>query len=268
MDNTTIGYGRTADVRLHDTASVLKLFKPFMSRAAVEREFAVANHARAMGLNTPKPTELVNVDDRTGIVYERIPGKSLLRELSENPFRLNAIARQMAQFHHRLNSVTYDAPENSQKTHIAGAIKAAPVLSESDKERIIAYLLTLPDSDRLCHGDFHPDNILVTDTLWVIDWMTGSSGHPVGDVARSKVILETGEIPDSVPVYVRIFLALGQKKLARAYIREYRTVSGVTGGEINAWLLPLYAARLNENLSPKETAVIVKRIRKEMRKRL
>ncbi|KAA8746258.1 phosphotransferase family protein [Paenibacillus sp. UASWS1643] len=47
---------------------------------------------------------------------------------------------------------------------------------------------TLPDQQQICHGDFHPDNVMLSeagDQYWVTDWMTGMSGDPAGDVARS-----------------------------------------------------------------------------------
>jgi hypothetical protein len=94
--------------------------------------------------------------------------------------------------------------------------------------------------------------------------MTGSSGNPLCDVARSKLILETGEIPASVPFAMRYLLKFGQKLLAKAYVEEYRKVSSVKERDIDAWLLPLYAARLVENLSEKEKKSILKKINKAM----
>ncbi|PKQ90267.1 hypothetical protein CXK86_14320 [Paenibacillus sp. BGI2013] len=39
------------------------------------------------------------------------------------------------------------------------------------------------------------------DQYWVIDWMTGMSGDPAGDVARSWVILMSATLPeDKEPV--------------------------------------------------------------------
>jgi len=98
MDNESIGNGRTADVITCDASSVLKLFKPFMNLSSIEKEFKVASFAHSNRLNTPKPIEMVNKDNRIGIIYERIIGKSLLLILSENPLKLPLIARQMADF--------------------------------------------------------------------------------------------------------------------------------------------------------------------------
>jgi hypothetical protein len=93
MSKELIGNGRTAEVMGYDETSVLKLFRPFMNDAAVEKEYAVASYAHQNGLPTPKPISRIKKDDRRGIVYERINGTSLLRLLSENPMQMKAIAR-------------------------------------------------------------------------------------------------------------------------------------------------------------------------------
>ena len=268
MSTEVIGNGRTADVIKYDETSVLKLFKPFMKNDFVAQEFQVAFFAFKNNLNTPKPIKIVNEKNRTGIVYNRIIGKSLLQVLSENPLQMSKIACRMAQFHFEINQVKFDDINNLQKKNIKNAIQSVSCLDENDKAKIIEYLFALPDKNNLCHGDFHPDNIMVNEKYWIIDWMTGSSGNPLCDIARSKLVLETSEIPNSVSILMRIILKLGQKKLARLYVKEYCRIGNIKTKDINIWLLPLYAARLVENLSEKETIVIMKKIRKEMKKKL
>ena len=54
--------------------------------------------------------------------------------------------------------------------------------------------------------------------------------------------------------------------IARVYVREYRKLGKLRKGDIDRWLLPLYAARLSENLSDRETRTIQRLMRKEMRR--
>ncbi|MET1174803.1 phosphotransferase [Paenibacillus amylolyticus] len=58
----------------------------------------------------------------------------------------------------------------------------------------------------MCHGDFHPDNVMLSeagDQYWVIDCMTGMSGDPAGDVARSWVILMSATLPEDTDPVIR-----------------------------------------------------------------
>ena len=73
-------------------------------------------------------------------------------------------------------------------------------------------------------------------------------------------------MPDSISAVMRFFLALGKKALAKKFVKEYCRISGLSAREIDEWMLPLYAARLTENLSGKETSLLLKRIKKEIRK--
>ena len=268
MSDAIIGYGRTADVVSYDHACVIKLFKPFMDGASIDREFRFASVAYREHLPTPKPVEVVARDGRTGIVYERVDGKSLLKMLSDNPMAMPAVAKTMATLHCKINAVAYDDAENTQKNNIEYAIKLTQDIGEADKARIIAYLRALPDGNRLCHGDFHPDNVIVSDKPWIIDWMTCSSGNPLGDIARSKLLIETNEIPRNMPPAMRMIMGFGQWKLAQTYIAEYCRISKAKRRDIEAWMLPLYAARLAENLSESEKRIVHAKMRKEMKRRL
>lgn len=261
-----IGAGRTADVFLYDEEQVLKLYKESVDAASVVREFDTAVYACENNLPTPKPIAVIQEENRHGIVFRRIEGTSLLNLLSDSPMSMPHIAVKMARLHHHINSIAYSDASNSQKESLVHAIMRSPLLSEGDKAKIRNYIETLPDEKFLCHGDFHPDNILIDEDLWIIDWMTGTSGSPACDVARSRMILECSDIPEAIPAVQRFFLSFGKKALAKKYVREYCRISGLTPGEIDRWMLPLYAARLAENLSGKETALLLKRIKKEIRK--
>ncbi len=266
MHDEPIGNGRTAEVIGYDETSVLKRFRPFMKREYIEREFRAASFAFSQKVATPQPVRIIQDAQGTGIVYRRIAGKSMLQALSENPMALSRITRLMARLHFDMHRIEYNDEGNAQKRNLTAAVEAVEGITDRDKRKILEYLRTLPDGDRLCHNDFHPDNIMMDGGLWIIDWMTGSSGSPECDVARSKMILETSEIPPSVPFPVRQLLRLGQRKIARVYVREYRKLGKLRKGDIDRWLLPLYAARLSENLSDRETRTIQRLMRKEMRR--
>jgi aminoglycoside phosphotransferase (APT) family kinase protein len=48
----------------------------------------------------------------------------------------------------------------------------------------------LPDGDRLCHGDYHPGNVLqAAGRIAVIDWGAATRGAPETDHARALLLL-------------------------------------------------------------------------------
>ena len=86
-----IGAGRTADVYAWGDGHVLKLYQDWMPAIAIEREFAITRLARESGLPVPAAEELLQVEGRLGIVFERILGISLLKILSGRPWELISI---------------------------------------------------------------------------------------------------------------------------------------------------------------------------------
>ncbi len=60
-------------------------------------------------------------------------------------------------------------------------------LDETSKKKLFAVIESLPDGDRLCHGDLHPENVMVDEEgeLMVIDWLTAGKGCLEADLART-----------------------------------------------------------------------------------
>jgi aminoglycoside phosphotransferase (APT) family kinase protein len=90
----------------------------------------------------------------------------------------------------------------------------------------------MPDGDRLCHGDFHPMNVLGNSSQpIVIDWPNACRGDPAGDVCRSYLILK-----------------LHADEIAEPYLDAYSRVAGVPRHAILGWLAYVAAARLAEGV--------------------
>ena len=79
-----VGVGNTAEVFDFGEGKVCKLFRKGYPKEAVEREFRNATEVHRQGLPVPKVFELVESEGRTGIVYEKIDGKSMLECIFEN----------------------------------------------------------------------------------------------------------------------------------------------------------------------------------------
>jgi uncharacterized protein (TIGR02172 family) len=263
-----IGSGRTADVYEWGEDRILKLYQVWMPRNPIEREFNITRLAGAAGVPVPANEELVEVDGRLGIIFERVRGLSMLKTLEIQPWKLFSIARLLAELHARMHTIFLPADSYNQREQIEHGIDMATALTEPEKQTIHAILARLPDGSAVCHGDFHPDNVLMSDHgPVIIDWMNGRRGYPLGDVARTRLLFLTGGLPPRVSLVMRLEINASRRLIYSAYIKRYLQLHPAPRSEIEAWQVPLLAARLFEVEDyPQEKKLILQRIRAALAK--
>jgi uncharacterized protein (TIGR02172 family) len=239
-----IGKGFTSDVYSWKEGRVLKLFHKGIARAVVEREFRATRAVHELGLPVPATYEPVEVDGRFGIVLERIHGVSLLEQVQARPWTLLRAAQQLAELQAKIHACEAPGELISQREWIQVGIGTAPNLPEEEKQQALHCLDSLPDGKALCHGDFHPANILVTSGgPVIIDWGTATRGHPLGDVACTSRLMQTANLPHWAPFYAHLLLKMSRSLLHRTYLRRYLRVHPGTRREIKQWEQAIGAAR-------------------------
>lgn len=255
-----IAFGRTAEILTYDQDRVLKLYRSYIPVAFVEAEFKISMSVYHAGIASPEPFEIIDYDGRKGIVYQRVSGKTMLKSISEKPWSVGKEAVRMARVHHNIHEQSVSGLPK-QKEILTERIEQAPILSLQEKEKIIEYLSSLREDSKLCHGDFHPDNIILGDREWIIDWMTGMVGNPAGDVARTVLLLRLGTMPDEIPRVIKYMISRIRKQLLNRYLIAYNKESKLNNQEINQWIVPVAAARLCESIPDQEKNELVKLIR-------
>jgi hypothetical protein len=130
---------------------------------------------------------------------------------------------------------------------LASKINRAEKLPDYVRQAALKALEKLPEDDKLCHGDFHPGNILLTQRgPVIIDWIDGSRGGPILDVARSSLLFGGGNIPSSLPGawLIRII----QSSFYRIYHRRYFQLNPVNRQDFEHWVPVVAAGRLSEDI--------------------
>jgi aminoglycoside phosphotransferase (APT) family kinase protein len=130
-------------------------------------------------------------------------------------------------------------------------------LSVGTKKQAVQALEYLPDGSMICHGDFHPDNVLMAARgPVVIDWMNTGRGNPLADVARTALTLGLGSLPPGTSLF-RGWLIQSFRRIFRAlYLRRYFQLWPFAQAQMKAWLLPVAAARLNEGIPGEEEQLV------------
>ena len=249
-----VAQGRTAEIYVWDSSHILKLYHDWCPEDWAEYEGRVAGAIHNAGIPSPAVAGLVEVEGRRGLVYERIEGISMLQDMNARPWRMLNHARSLADLQIRIHRQSIEGLP-SYKDRLKFDIQRAKALSEELRKKALDLLEALPDGQSICHGDFHPGNILLAKHgPVVIDWMTACSGSPWADVARSSLILQVGARAAGRQVHpvIRLFIKL----FHRLYLRRYLALASSPGTEVERWMPVIAAARLNENIIPERDALI------------
>ena len=243
-----IARGRTAEIYPwgDGDCQILKLFHAWFSEEGVRHEARVARAVQAAGLDVPAVGDVVEVDGRLGLVYERLVGVPMGRRIETRPWTLVRWSRRLAELHARMHDAEGIADLPPQRARIEHKVGAAKGLEPALRQRVLAALAGMPDGDRSCHGDFHPWNVIVSDgRATVIDWIDATCGNPLADVARTSVILAgIPAMTEMVTWRDRLFVGW----VHRLYLRRYFELRPGGEDEYRAWLPIAAAARLREDI--------------------
>ena len=258
-----LGEGRTANVFVweEDPSQVVKLF------AADKKYFGLWEaeiHKRLTEFDLPIPEMMgtVEVGEETGVLFARVEGTHLRELLLADGAEVDVLLQKMAGIQREVcQPVLVDETLPVLKEVCRQRIIETEELSREEKRWLYEKIDALPNERHLCHGDFHPDNILVSeDGEWfVIDWLTACLGSLEADVARTIVTMQYGLLHDGDEEET--------KQLWAHFETYWKTVKdlGAFDEEVyEAWLPILMGARLREQNS----ALAQERLLADLRERM
>jgi Ser/Thr protein kinase RdoA (MazF antagonist) len=241
-----LAIGRTAEIYTWGDGQVLKLFFDWFDLENIQFEQSMVQAVHAAGLPVPAAGEVLRINGHNGLIYERVVGRNIWEVLEKRPWRLFDLAHHTAQLHADMhtNPLHLDLPP--QHRRLERRIGATDSLPAPLKQACLEALSTLPDGDSICHGDFHPGNILFSSGHFVIiDWIDTSRGNPLADVARTTILTLGAAASSQVPittlkVLIRLFHSV--------YLGRYFQLRPGGIAEYRRWLPVVAAARLSENI--------------------
>ena len=240
--------GRNADIYNWDDNQILKLYKnnSRWTSENIDYERRVSEAVHAAGLPVPAVGELVHINNRTGIIFEQVRGPAMTTLMVKKWWNISHYSRRMAELHFEMHSNSMDADLHNQKDLLGNKIKQSKVLTDKLQQKMLDALGSLPDGDRLCHGDFHPMNIIMTDHgETIIDWPNGSIGNPLADVARTTYLttVRVGNRQSRIPI-----LTNAVRSIHNIYLKQYFAHNPGSEEEYKRWLPVVAAANIKRNM--------------------
>lgn len=224
----------------------LKLYFDRPDLESIARELSAMQIARAAGIRVPEPGPTVTIDGRVGFVMGRCDGINGMAKIYGDLDSIADAAKECARLQAKTHQVDGHGLEPC-KSVLAERLTRLPRVSTSDRNSLLKLLASMSDGNALLHGDFHPGNIIYSETSEpvIIDWPDATCGDPVADVARSLVIFGEGATDDERSAIERRF--------REAYLDEYIRVSGNHCATLPQWRLLHQAVRLGEFVAEDES---------------
>jgi aminoglycoside phosphotransferase (APT) family kinase protein len=252
-----VGEGREAEVFAWDEGTVLRLLRRSSDPKRVEREAAAMRAAADGGVDVPNVYGTTMVEGRAGLIMERVDGPDLIALMGRRPWAVPRVARIVGRAQARMHDVV--APDNlpSLRDLVRRKIDIAADLPAELADFALKKLDALPEGDRLCHGDFHPGNLLLgRDGPAVIDWTDATRGDPAADLARTRLLLRQGAVPEHMPALIRGLHAFGRGAFFRLYLRAYARERPIDDDLVDRWEVVRVADRVMEGIDAEQPVLL------------
>ena len=252
-----IAEGREAEIFAWEDGTVLKLMRSPDAQQAVEWQERALRAALSAGVSVPAVHGTTTVDGRPGLIMVRIDGPDMLTLVGKKPWTIFEVATVLGQVHARMHEVRAPEELRNLKDALKGRIESSERVPGEVARQAVEALAGLPDGDRLCHGDFHPGNIIKTDGKpVVIDWTGVMRGDPAADVCRTDLMTRLGDLPPGSPRLLRALALVGRSILRTVYPRAYQRVRSMDKALIERWEVPVAANRLADGIEPERAKLL------------
>ena len=167
-----------------DPDVMLKLYSPGKVQQPLD-EMILAQKVYAAGIPTPEPGDYVTDGTRFGIRFRRIRGKkSYARAVGDHPEDVVRYAEEFAQLCRALHGTHVSTDLfDSVKASYASQLGENPFFTPAEKDRLLRFIMDVPDTDTALHGDLQFGNaIFAGNDRYFIDLGDFGYGYPLFDI--------------------------------------------------------------------------------------
>ncbi len=234
-----IASGETVDV-YQDGKTAVKIFKNQDGKSMALNEALTHARVESTGLPVPVIHEVSVIDGKWAIRMDHIEGKTLHQIMKEDPEHIAQYVDQMVDLQLEIHSKTM--PQLSKlKDELSRQIEALTCIDSTKKYELLTRLASMPKHKKLCHGNFTPINIILSDDkTYIVDWVAARQGNASADVARTYLMLSL-DFPEAAELYLNTFCK--KSETAKQYVQ--------------AWLPIVAAAQLTYD-KPEEKDLLLK----------
>ena len=205
-----------------DGDKCVKVFDENYSKADVLNEALNQARIEETGLNIPKIFEVTMLEGKWAIVSEYIKGKTLAQLMQENPDKKDEYLEMFVELQTMVHKATCPLL-NKLKDKMNGKISKAE-LDATTRYDLHTRLEGMPKHNKVCHGDFNPSNIIVTEdgTPYILDWSHVTQGNASADAARTYLLFWLEGDIEGAKKYLDLFCA--KSNTAKQYVQKWMPI--------------------------------------------
>lgn len=243
-DYAESGDGFTAISYNHkDGKRMMKLYSEYIPTTVPIRELNVARAVIDMGIKTPKALRLVTDGKRIGVEFERVnPKKSFARAISQEPDKMEQYMIRFTKMVKQLHNTPCNTRVfNSISDHFRRAVNVAKDFTSDEKQKMLAFINSVPEQEYCMHGDVHIGNAIIqteTQEEYWIDLADFRYGNPLFDLGMFYFV---SHFPDEELTQKLYHISGAQmNEVWRLFAREYFGAD-VSMKEVDDMLAPFAA---------------------------
>ncbi len=228
-----LGGGVTADVHAWAPGRVVKLFKSGVPMEFGWYEAQLTRAVFAAGGPAPKVFGVMMLDGRFAMVLPRFDGPTLLQHYRSGAMTRERAGATLAALLLAVHKTPPPPDVLSLRDEIDGKLRANDGgLPKHVATGVLALIERLPPGDELCHGDVHPENVIVTaEGPRLIDWLTTVRAPAAFDLAwtyfsLTEVAVAVVDNPER------------PRAVAASVLSEYARLAGMSPEGLKAAMAP------------------------------
>lgn len=211
---------RTRKTVYREGKTAVKVFDKDYAKYEVLSEALNQARVEDIGINVPKIIEVRTVEDgRWAIVSEYIKGKTLAQLMSDDPDKKYEYLEMLVDLQLKMHA-TVCPGLTKLKDKMNRKISEAE-LDATTRYELHTRLESMPKHNKVCHGDFNPSNIIVSDdgTPFILDWSHATQGNASADAARTYLLFWLSGDSETAEKYLDMFCR--KSNTAKQYIQKW-----------------------------------------------
>lgn len=221
-----------------ENGKTIKLFVENYSKADILNEALIqARVEEATNLYIPKLLEVTTIGNRWALISEHIEGTTLEELMEKHPSKIDEYLEKFVDI--QLTILSKQVPLlNRIKDKFKKKLTTATNIDETTKFELLQRLEGMKDHTKLCHGDYTPSNVVITENgdYYILDWAHATQGNASADCARTFLKFSMDEKCD----------------LAEKYIDLFSEKSGIAKSNIQRWIPIVAATQMTKNIEEEQ----------------